>query len=143
VDHPARGVGDLAPIVVAGCADRVAPTSEPVPSPTPDPLDGTSWRAVTLLGRPPVPGREPTIAFADGRATGTTGCNSYGGAYRLEGATIEFEELVSTKIACEPAVAQVELAFLHGLGGSSSASLDVDGRLVLSGDAGQLVFARA
>ena len=77
-------------------------------------LSGSDWRLTELNGRPAVPSdttRRPWIKFeADaGRVSGSAGCNRMSGSFRLDGASIDFGAMVSTKMACaDPALNQQE-----------------------------------
>jgi len=86
----------------AGGSDVSAP---PGADATPTPLSDTRWNLVELSGAPATrrgTERDPWIRFtaADGRATGSTGCNSMGGSYTLDGDRLTFGPMVSTKMAC-------------------------------------------
>ena len=68
-------------------------------------LTGIDWQLVSLG---PV-GAETTVVTgttvtlklaADQRVNGSTGCNSYGGAYQVRGDNITFNRIVSTRRAC-------------------------------------------
>jgi heat shock protein HslJ len=68
-------------------------------------LAGIEWQLVSL--GPPgseekiVPGTTPSANFGeDGRVSGSTGCNGYGGTYEVRGETITIGRLVSTRRAC-------------------------------------------
>lgn len=70
-------------------------------------LVGPRWRLVELEGQPSLAvdgSREPHLVFSrtEGidRVGGSTGCNSMGGRYELDGDRIAFSELISTKMAC-------------------------------------------
>lgn len=126
-------------VLACGSTELTAP---PAPTAAPDPLDGSSWVARLVDGRAPIAGREPTISFTLGKAGGNTGCNTWGATYRMDGAAIEFEEIESTTIGCEPGVSEVELAFLRALGSVARAAIDDQGRLVLEGGDRRLVFER-
>ena len=105
-------------------------------------LVGTAWRAVTINGRAPVVGREPTVLFAAARVTGTGGCNQYGGGYAYDSASgrIQFAQLAMTAMGCEAPINDIESAFGQALSASEGASIDETGRLVLSGPASQIVL---
>src|SRR5690349_14032083 len=68
-------------------------------------LAGTDWRLVSI-GRvgaevPVVNGTTVTLKFGkDERISGSGGCNSYGGGYRVEGDRITFSQVFSTRRAC-------------------------------------------
>lgn len=109
----------------------------------PTTLSGTVWRVVAINGRPPVVGSEPTAAFAAAEVKGSAGCNSYGGAYSYDPATgaITFRNLAMTAMACvEPARNEVEGLFTRAFNQATSASIDPQGRLVLSGPGGEIVL---
>lgn len=68
-------------------------------------LAGTNWRLVSFgpVGTEEnvVSGTKPTLNFAeDGRASGSTGCNSFSGTYTVRGDTLSFGRMISTKRAC-------------------------------------------
>jgi putative lipoprotein len=109
-------------------------------SSAPASLAGTSWRASSVDGAAPVAGREPTIAFTEDRISGTTGCNQYFGGYTYDDGTIGFSPIGMTMMACDDAVGDVESAFTKALGGATGAAIDSQGRLVLSGPDGSLLF---
>lgn len=81
-------------------------------------LDGIAWELVELDGSQPLTGTTITLTFEDGSAGGSSGCNSYGGEYQLNGEDITFGDLASTLMACldEGVMAQESafLAFLQG-----------------------------
>jgi len=85
---------------------------------TNDSLDGTSWELVSIGERPPLAGTTITLSFEDGLARGSSGCNSYGGAYQINGEQIEFQEFEATVMAClDPAgVMEQEQIYLQYLG---------------------------
>lgn len=92
-------------------------------------LDGTSWVLTAFNKNRPLVGREPTILFKDGQASGTTGCNSYGGGYQLKGDLISFDAMVMTEMWCED-VAEQESAYLQLLGQAERYAV-VDGVLTI------------
>jgi heat shock protein HslJ len=84
-------------------------------------LTGTEWR-LTSFGAAGsetnlVAGTTVTLKFGeDGRASGSTGCNSYGGTYQVRGDNISFGRLISTKRAClDQNANQQESRFLSAL----------------------------
>lgn len=95
-------------------------------------LAGTEWRLVSLgpsgAETDVVQGTTVTIRFGeDGRAGGSTGCNSYGGTYEVRGDTISFGRLISTKRAClDQNANEQERRFL--------AALEAANRFRVSGD---------
>lgn len=110
----------------------------------PTTLTGTVWRAVSVAGQAPVAGGEPTIAFTDAQVKGSAGCNSYFGSYRYDPTTgaIQFQQLAMTAMAClDAARGGIEARFTQAINQVTSASIDPEGRLVLIGPGGEIVFA--
>jgi heat shock protein HslJ len=111
----------------------------------PTTLAGTAWRVVSINGQPAIAGSEPTAAFAAGEVQGSSGCNSYGGPYTYEPATgaIAFGQLSMTLMLCEPQQNEVETLFTATIPKVTVASIDPDGRLVLTGPAAEIVLTVA
>ena len=85
------------------------------------PLVGTTWVVSTILSRDlasSVPaGILATLAFSDdGRMTVSTGCNTGGGTYTVDGANMSFGPIALTKRACRGAAAEMEPAIVATLG---------------------------
>jgi heat shock protein HslJ len=107
---------------------------------------GPRWTAIAIRGQAPVPGHEPAIQFADGAVRGSAGCNGFSGGYRYDQRTgaIAFDRLAMTAMGClDPRVGQVEAAFSDVLVAADRVSLDADGRLHLTGPAGEIVLAKS
>jgi len=120
-----RGHGD----VVAEPLVDAPPPSEAVVSD----LAGTGW-VLEELGGATLVDVEPTVTFGgDGTVTGSSGCNTFSGTYTLDGATVSFGPLATTKMACSDPTMFVESAFLAAMAGVTGWSLDGAGRLVLEG----------
>lgn len=83
--------------LLAACA-----ATEP-PAPKSVTLEGTDW-TLTRVGTAAVsaaPGaRAPNLRLAERRAGGFAGCNRFGGAYELTGASLRFGQMVATRMAC-------------------------------------------
>ena len=89
-------------------------------------------------------GPAPTIAFgADGRASGSTGCNRWSGAWTLTGEALSLERISSTRRACRGATGAREARFLGVLEGVRTFDVRGDGALVLGTSAGETIVARA
>ncbi len=53
-----------------------------------------------------------TLVMSGGKATGSGGCNSFSGDYRLSGSTVAFGDVASTAMGClQPGVNERESAF--------------------------------
>ena len=94
-------------LALAGCASDDGDGSTPSNGPY-----GT-WRAIEI--GPLVAGSaDTTIEIGqDGTVNGNGGCNGYGGDATITGGAIEFGPLISTQMACEPAIMDQELAQRH------------------------------
>jgi heat shock protein HslJ len=126
----------LAALVLVGCGE--ADSSTPALT-----LAGTAWRAVSVAGRSPVAGREPTIAFEADRVSGSGGCNQFGGAYSYVDGVLAFGEMPMTLMGCSEPIGSIEAAFMATLGALQTASTDEGGRLVLDGPGGQVLLVQA
>jgi heat shock protein HslJ len=100
-------------VVLAACATAPIPSASAAPT-----LGDTAWTVMTVGGSGTLVDARPTMAFgADGQVTGTSGCNSYGGPYTLDGDAIQVGELASTLILCEGDRGSQEMAFMAALRG--------------------------
>ena len=78
------------------------------------------WRLAYIDFDEPVPDAPPvTAAFEAGRVAGNGGCNRYSGPFQVAPASLEVTTgpMVSTRMACEPAVMELEDRYLAALGG--------------------------
>lgn len=88
-------------------------------------LQDTYWKLVVLDGQPapmlPVQEREVriTLGSANHQAQGFSGCNGMGGSYMLDGAALQFDQLVSTRKLCAPAANALEREVLAALKATS------------------------
>lgn len=78
---------------------------------------------------------QATLLLQDGSATGSSGCNTFQGAYRIDGDMLAFDEqLAVTRMACaDESVARVEEAYLSAL--PRVASWSIEGQELLLDDA--------
>ncbi|MEZ0239230.1 MAG: META domain-containing protein [Chloroflexota bacterium] len=114
-------------------------------SPGPSPLDiqGIEWRAVSVAGRVPAAPHIPTIKLDGTRADGNAGCNSYGADVAITGTTITVSQLMQTEMACaDPNAMAIEGDFVTALAAATTIEIR-DGKLVIGGPQGELVFESA
>ena len=78
--------------------------------------------AQDVNGLPVTGGRPLTLRLTDGRAAGHGGCNSFSAPYEISEERLELGPIVSTRMACEPAVMEQEARFLSILGAARSFS---------------------
>jgi heat shock protein HslJ len=130
-------------IAIAGLTLAACDGSDDIREGHPSTLNGTAWRAVTISDRQRVAGNEPTAVFGATNVNGSSGCNSYGGLYIYDPSTgaIALKDVAMTLMLCaEPARNVVESLFTQALNAATSASIDPEGRLVLSGPGGQVLL---
>jgi heat shock protein HslJ len=80
-------------------------------------LAGTTWMATSVNGEAILADfPTPTIVFeADGRVSGSAGCNDYAGTYAVEGSQITFTVGLTSRRPCEVQQGQQEERFVMGL----------------------------
>lgn len=90
-------------------------------------LEGTRWNLDSHVDKEGtlvniLPNTEITIQFQDGTVTGSAGCNSYTGAYGINGNTIMIDPLAVTEMYCaEPeGIMEQEYDYLTALGSVTS-----------------------
>lgn len=89
-----------------------------------DPLGGTNWQLVSMGDQLPLTGSTVTITFAEGRAGGSAGCNSYGGTYTVNDGGFVMQEISTTLMAClDAGMMEQEQAYLAFLGELTSYSV--------------------
>ena len=94
-------------------------------------LAGTKWMLEDIGGSGVVEGVRATLEFpAADRAVGNGSCNRFSGGVTIGDSTIAFSRMISTKIACAPAVMAQETKYLQALQGAeryaqNGASLEV------------------
>jgi heat shock protein HslJ len=78
-----------------------------------DVLNGTSWTLISMNNTLPIEGRKSTLEFAEGRLSGSSGCNSFSGTYEVKGEMISTGPIAMTLMACaEIGVMEQEQLFL-------------------------------
>ena len=66
------------------------------------------WKLVSYNSTPALPEVDTNITFDAERMGGSVGCNSFGGDYKVSGATITFGPVMSTMMACDEKIMQQE-----------------------------------
>jgi heat shock protein HslJ len=106
-----------------------------------NPLPGTAWQLISFDGS--TPAGTITLQFDDqGRATGSGGCNQFGGSFVVESDGIQFSQVISTERAClnDDVMAQ-ESAFYAALSEAVLFSINDDELTITYGDNQTLIFA--
>ncbi len=102
------------------------------------------WVAQSIAGKAVInPGRV-TLAFADGRVSGRSGCNLYSGPTEIGRGTLKIGALISTKMACaESGMMRQESAYLNALQSAERYKFGPDGALTIETGTGAIVYAGA
>ena len=109
-------------VIVAACSSSGAPAS---PTAGALALDGHTYLSTGSTGVTLVPGTQVTITFKDGNLSAAAGCNSMGGAYKLDGDHLTTGQMITTEMGCAaPLMAQDQWL----------ATFLADVRLALDGD---------
>jgi putative lipoprotein len=103
-------------------------------------LVGREWLVDWIADAGPVAAPSATLSIdATGKASGKGPCNRYFGTAKIDGASIAFSGIGSTRMACAPAVMTQENALFDALAKAASFRMG-DGRLVLlDADGNELV----
>jgi heat shock protein HslJ len=120
----------LAAMIIASAVDVMAQSVDGTNrQPTGRTLQSTYWKAVEIAGKPipAQPGtREAHLVFqADGRISGSDGCNRMSGSYEVEEDRIAFGQTLSTRMAC-PGTGEVEQGFRAALKDASRWRITAD-----------------
>lgn len=118
-----RRYGWLMTAGLAACAQTPAP---------PPGLVGHAWQVQRALDTPVANGSAVRLAFqADGRVTGSASCNTLSGRYVRDGDKLQFGPIVTTRIACAPALMTQEAKVIGALERTTVARVRPDGLLEL------------
>jgi heat shock protein HslJ len=109
-------------------------------------IRNAQWQAIEIGGRAAVETPRPASMELGARnqASGSGGCNRWGGEYRLETGRISFGPIHSTRIGCEGPVGEQENVFFAILNEADHYTVWADGSLTISTPAGRTAtFRRA
>ncbi|WP_082176469.1 DUF1131 family protein [Pseudaestuariivita atlantica] len=105
-------------------------------------LDGTSWTGTRIAGDTLPPSIEITMDFdADGKVSGTSGCNRYFATYAVSGQSVRIAQIGSTRKLCPEPEMTAEYRFLDALERVNGWAMR-NGDLVLFGSGAELTFTR-
>lgn len=116
-----------------GCGGRVLP---------PESLNDTTWTIITIGQLPVLEGVNTEVKFADGRISGSAGCNRFNGSYEISGNVLTFAGIASTRMMCPEKQMAQESSFLSLLSGPLTKRYTVEGYLILSDDKGNRATLR-
>lgn len=114
--HPASGsasrrrfIGLLAlvPLILSGGSARAAGEAA---------FPAGKWLAEDIRGGGVIDNARTMIEITtDGRVSGSGGCNRIGGGAMVKGSNLRFSRMISTRMACAPALMNQEHRFLQAL----------------------------
>ena len=108
-----------------------------------DPLNGTAWTLTAINNAPVLVNSSVTAEFTGGKIGGSSGCNSYGGAYKANGEKLTTDSIAMTLMACMDAgVMEQESAFLENLQKAQTFEITEGQLLILSSDGKSLRFSQ-
>lgn len=116
---------------VKGCGGRALP---------PESLADTQWKIVSLDQTTiAAGGKAAELRFADGKVSGSAGCNSLSGSYTVSGSAITFGPIAGTRMMClDPQMVQ-ETKLLSILKGTVQTRYSIEGNLIITGENGSRV----
>ena len=131
-----------AALALAACSGQGAPVPPSPPAPAAS-LSGGPWLAEDVAGGgvPDIVRIEMTFDPA-GRVSGRSGCNRFSGGYTLSGAALSFGPLAGTRMACPPALMDVEAKVLSILAAANRVSYDATGAAFIHAADGRSIKLR-
>ena len=99
------------------CGTAACTTLTPTAANTPEGfLTGTGWQLQQLGAQGAIAGSQPTLAFVGaGKVSGTGSCNQFNGPVTVNGKSITFGALASTRMACADALNTQEATYFKAL----------------------------
>lgn len=129
-------------MTISGCSSSKDTTKTQKMSTSKTALNGTKWMIQTLNGSRvliPEGGKEVFITFSsDGRASGSSGCNTFNGKAEVSGSSMKLGPMATTRMMC-PEQMDTERDFLAAL--NNTASYSISGNTLSIMDAGKKVLA--
>ncbi|MEP7349266.1 MAG: META domain-containing protein [Sphingorhabdus sp.] len=113
-----------------GCGGRTLP---------PESLNDTSWTILLMDQLPVIGGVNNEVRFADGKVSGTAGCNRFNGSYSVAGNVLTFGAVASTKMICSEKQMAQEAKFLSLISGPVTTRYTINGNLILADDKGNRI----
>ncbi len=103
-------------------------------------ITGREWTLVQINGSAAITSAKVTLTLEDGQASGSSGCNSYGGQYTVSGDKLSFKQTVQTMMACvDNDIMAQESAYGKALAQVTSYQVS-NGQLELKNSAGEVVL---
>lgn len=110
-------------------------------------LEGGPWLVEDVNGGGVIDNARLEMTFDPGdqnssRVSGRSGCNRFSGSWQQTGAAVKFGPLASTRMACPPALMDLERKFLATLAAVTTLSFDTTGAALLKAPDGQAIKIR-
>lgn len=99
------------------------------------------WTVTDLNGSALPEGLDVTLSFADGRISGSSGCNRFTGGYELTGEGLTLGQIAATRMACPPPAMETEQAVLAALSAITRFDIGREGALLLQSDEATTVLS--
>lgn len=126
---PLAALAVAAAVVVSACtgAGGASPTapagdpSAPAPAagvPTTADLDGRTFLSTAIVGRDLVAGSQVRLVFDGDRLGASAGCNQLGGGYSIADGLLAASQMITTEMACDPALMEQDRWLTELLGGA-------------------------
>ena len=135
----------LSLLLLAGACAGAPPSAAPPATPAPvasGALTDTDWTIAEAGGQAvPEPARA-TLRIAGGRAAGRAVCNRFMGPVVLDGASLRFDALATTRMACPPALIEAERRILRAFAAARSWRAEDDGAVLLDERGGAVMRLR-
>lgn len=124
----------LAPLALAGRSAQAAGSG---------PFPAGKWLAEDIRGGGVIDYAQTVLEIAgDGRVSGSGGCNRIGGSATVKGDRMTFSRMISTQMACTPALMHQESRFLDALADVRRFRVDARRHKLLLRDAGGKTILR-
>jgi len=125
-------------VAAGGCGGDDEAASDP------SAVEGVPWVLVSGVDVDGWEASAPSISFGeDGTASGSSGCNQWGGSYTFDGDTLELGEIAMTSMGCPPPADEVERAYMDALQQANRWRLEGDELVLLDDDAELLRYGAA
>lgn len=106
-------------------------------------LAGSSWQVEDVASGGIIDRSNLTLVFGEnGMISGSSGCNQYNGGYAVNGNKLDVGKVAGTRMACPPALMDLEQKFLSILDDAREYSIDEQrGKLTITAADGQTLVA--
>ena len=81
----------------------------------------------------------PSATFADGRVSGSAGCNTYNASYEVDGESLQLGDIASSLMACPPLADPIENEYLGKLRAVDGWRIERDELVLVDGDGNELL----